>query len=318
MDNTLAEKQELLDNIDYLEGSLGSSQAANEQSNKQVDELKVLVKEFNELTDEKSKIIDQREDQLAQNENINASIVSEKNKEISELKKQNLTDAIQLRDHLTTLMKENTRIILQNAEMMNELGEKSRVIEQLEDQLAKLKHENAKIISESNKEMTELNYEKSRAIEELVEQLAKLMRENSSLAIELSNMAYKNKKLTELQEQVESLRKHKKLILSQLDLVDHNLSYTDVEIEKLMKDLDRGMFEKDVLWMALGFSLKNCATNEKVHTRETRNLKNQPEEMTFLLNKTNSWSNVSGRKNQVRVCREKFLLCKYLYAFYQS
>ena len=58
------------------------------------------------------------------------------------------------------------------------LEKNRRVIDELEDQLAKLKHENAKIISEneitkiiskSNKEMTEQNDEKSRAIEELAE-----------------------------------------------------------------------------------------------------------------------------------------------------
>ena len=59
------------------------------------------------------------------------------------------------------------------------LEKNRRVIDELEDQLAKLKHENAKIISENgitkiiskciNKEMTEQNDEKSRAIEELAE-----------------------------------------------------------------------------------------------------------------------------------------------------
>ena len=59
------------------------------------------------------------------------------------------------------------------------LEKNRRVIDELEDQLAKLNYENAKIISENvitkiiskciNKEMTEQNDEKSRAIEELAE-----------------------------------------------------------------------------------------------------------------------------------------------------
>ena len=40
--------------------------------------------EFNELKDENSKVIDHLEDQLAQSENVNANIVSEKNEVISE------------------------------------------------------------------------------------------------------------------------------------------------------------------------------------------------------------------------------------------
>ena len=59
------------------------------------------------------------------------------------------------------------------------LEKNRRVIDELEDQLAKLNYENAKIISENvitkiiskciNKEMTEQNDEKSRAVEELAE-----------------------------------------------------------------------------------------------------------------------------------------------------
>ena len=263
-------------------------------------------KELNDLNDEKSKFIDLLEDQLAQSENRSVRIVSENNKEINELKKQHSKDDIQLRDHLATLMKDHSRIVSVNVQMMNELGEKSRVVDKLEEQLAKLKNENARIISDNNKELRKLNDEKARAIAELEGQLAELMRENVSLAAELSEISYNDKKLTELQQQVEHLRRQKNLLLTELDMVYDSSNYNDFVIEKLIRDLEREMFEKNVFSKALEFSLENCAIKEKVHAGETRNLTNQLQEMTFLLNITNSFADSSQNKNQVCECREKF------------
>ena len=52
LDNALAEKQELLDDIEYLERSLGDSQAATELLNGKIDELKDMVKELNKRPDQ--------------------------------------------------------------------------------------------------------------------------------------------------------------------------------------------------------------------------------------------------------------------------
>ena len=183
-------------------------------------------KEFKKLIDEKSRFIDRLEDQLTQSRN--ATIVSEKTKELNELKMQHLRDDIQLRDELAMSMKDYARIVSANGKMMNQLVEKSRVIEALEDQLAKLKKENARVILDKNKEKMELNIKNARFIEQLEEQLAKLMREN-------------------------------------------------------------------------------CAIKGKEHARgETRNLKYQLQEMTFLLNITDSCSEANESKHQVCECREKF------------
>ena len=51
LDNALAEKQELLDDIEYLEGSLGYSQAVTELLNGKINELKDMVKELNKRPD---------------------------------------------------------------------------------------------------------------------------------------------------------------------------------------------------------------------------------------------------------------------------
>ena len=51
LNNALAEKQQLLDDIDYLEGSLRDSQASHEHLNVQIDELKGMVKELNQRPD---------------------------------------------------------------------------------------------------------------------------------------------------------------------------------------------------------------------------------------------------------------------------
>lgn len=155
--------------------------------------------------------------------------------------------------------------------------------------------------------MRKLNDEKARAIEELEGQLAEQMRENVSLAAELSEISCNDKKLTELQQQVQHLKRQKNMILSELDMVYDSSNYNDFVIEKLIRDLEREMFEKNVFSTALEFSLENCAIKEKVHARETRNLTNQLKEMTFLLNITNSYVDSGQNKNQVCERREKFL-----------
>ena len=52
LDNALAEKQELLVDIEYLERSLGDSQAATELLNGKINELKDMVKELNKRPDQ--------------------------------------------------------------------------------------------------------------------------------------------------------------------------------------------------------------------------------------------------------------------------
>ena len=224
---------------------------------------------------------------------------------MNSIKKQHSRDDIQLRDQLAMLMKDHSRIVSANDKMINQLGEKSRVIEALEDQLAKIKNENARVILDTNMEKMELNNKNSRVIDQLEEQLAKLIKENSSLTSELSNIS-NNDKMTEPQEQVQKLRTQKNLILSELDVMYHCLNYNDIVIDKLIKDLEQEMLEKDALSTALEFSLDNCAIKEKAHARETRNLKYQLQEMTNLLNMTVSCSNANESKHQVCECREKF------------
>ena len=65
--NALAEKQELLDDIDDLEGGLRDSQKANEKLNARIDELKDMVKELKEaeiLKGSKEKLLSFQADPL--------------------------------------------------------------------------------------------------------------------------------------------------------------------------------------------------------------------------------------------------------------
>ena len=52
LDNALADKQELLDDIEYLKRSLGDSQATTEQLNEKINELKDMVKELKKQPDQ--------------------------------------------------------------------------------------------------------------------------------------------------------------------------------------------------------------------------------------------------------------------------
>ena len=84
------------------------------------------------------------------------------------------------------------------------------------------------------------------------------------------------------------------------------LNYNDILIEKLVKDLEHEMLEKYAFSTALEFSLDNCAIKEQEYARETRNLNYQIQEMTFLLNITDSCSDANESKHQVCECRKRF------------
>ncbi|KAJ7376850.1 hypothetical protein OS493_031998 [Desmophyllum pertusum] len=208
-------------------------------------------------------------------------------------------------------------------DMKNQKDGTSRVIDQLEEQLAIFEKENARIISEKDKELLELSElvdQKSRVIDQLEDQLATLRKENSTMTTELSTVSDKDKQLRELWEQVENLKKHNEIIQNGLDLASRSSSETDVKINNLKQELQHEKSEKEIFNTALELAVHNYVINDKAHSIETRQLENQLAEMkrlretqalkvvylsisqtlTFLMNKEEFCSD-TGNKAQV-VC----------------
>ena len=105
------------------------------------------------------------------------------------------------------------------------------------------------------------------------------------MTTELSKVSDKDKRLTELQERLEILKEQNNFTRSELDIAHRSLKYTDEKIVQLMKELERERFDKDVLAMALEFSLDNCAVKERVHAKEARKRENELAEMKRLIKK---------------------------------
>ncbi|KAJ7376859.1 hypothetical protein OS493_032007 [Desmophyllum pertusum] len=161
----------------------------------------------------------------------------------------------------------------------------SRVIDQLEEQLAIFENENARIISEKDKELLELSEladEKSRVIDQLEDQLATLRKENSTMTTELSTVSDKDKRLSELWEQVENLKNQNEIIQNELEQASRSSSETDVKIDNLKQELQHEKSEKEIFNTALELAVNNYVMNEKVHSIETRQLETQLAEMKRL------------------------------------
>lgn len=281
LENALKDKLELLDEVEFLEDSLRFSTENNKRLENRVDELNETIKELKKRADmdnkrheyghlreqvellkgslelsnqretllrcqvvgleadlsnfkhceqalkcnlktsenEKSRIIEQLEEQPRPAENENARMIAEltrvSDKEIllSELKKENMRVIKQLEDQLNKLTKENSML---NAELskasekdnqMTELkSETTKVIKQLEDQVATLKKENDNLasefhrVSQKDNEMTELKNEMSTIIKHLEDHVANLKKENHNLATELCKLSKKNSEMIELKD----------------------------------------------------------------------------------------------------------------------
>ena len=345
LENARVEKQELLDDTDYLEGILGDSQAANEQLNMQINELKGMVKEANkrpdyghlreevelpkgsldvyfykekliniqvealtaeashfkacELRDETSALLEQLESQLDLCMKENARIVSEKDIELNELKEAKSKVIDDLNDQLAKLTNNHARIISEKEKEFKELiDEKSRCIDRLEDQLTESENRNATIVSQKTKELNELKKQHSRDDIQLRDQLAMLMKDHARTVSEngemMNQLGEKSRVIEALDDQLAKLKnENARVILDKNKLKIELNKKTCRFIEQLEEQLAKLMRE-------------NCAITEKEHARETRNLKYQLREMTFLLNIKDSCSDANESKHQVCECREKF------------
>ncbi|XP_078370139.1 uncharacterized protein LOC144653885 [Oculina patagonica] len=248
-DKALMERQELIDDVKYFEGSLKRSQAVNETLNAHVDELNEMVKELTKRP-----------------------CYGHFRKEVELFKK----GSVDLGTHPDGLFKSS----------IQEEASLSRVIDQLEEQLALFEKENARVLLEKEEELNDIKYEKSRVIEELEDRVDKLRRENSNMVTELSE---KDKRLCDLQLQVENLRNHNELIHNKLNLVNHSFSEANFKIRGLMEELQHDKSNEEILNKALEMAVNNFVVNQKVHLIKTRELENELAQMKRLSRETHAF-----------------------------
>ena len=261
---------------DQLEMSMNENARITSEKNKEITELK----------EEKSRAFGQFMDRLDSLIDENAQIVAEKDKKINELKNQK-TRAIdqlegekwsvigQFNNRIESIMNENARAISEKDKELNDLQNKmSNMFDQFNDRFSMIMDENDRNSSEKEAVISELKVEKSRSICQLKNQLTKLKKENSTLKTELLKESNKDKRLAELQEQIENLKEQKILTHFELDMCNK----TDIKNEKLM-------------------SLKNQIIEMKRQTEKAPiTVLDKQETQTFLLNQTDSYSH-TGNKN---------------------
>ena len=145
-----------MDDTDYLEGILRDRQASNEQLNKQINELKGMVKEANK-----------RPDYGHSPEQV-------------ELLKGSL-DVCFYKEKLINIQVEALTADASHFKACELTDETSALLEQLVSQLDLCRKENARIMSEKDIELYELRDAKSKVIDDLNYQLAKSQRKRNSL-----------------------------------------------------------------------------------------------------------------------------------------
>ena len=244
LDNAVSVKDELLDDVEYLEDSLRVSRERNEELNARVEEMNETMEELKkeiaminkrheyghlreevELLKGSLELCNHREKLLrCQVDSLETEVSHFKNREqtfkseLETLKDEKSMIINQLKEKLATAEIENARMIAELSsvsdkdKMFNDLkDENMRNINQLEDKLVKLTEENSTLTTElskaldTNNELTELRDEASRVINDLEDQLAELKKENFTLSTELSKVAEKDKKLAELRKENSAL-----------------------------------------------------------------------------------------------------------------
>ncbi|XP_078364054.1 uncharacterized protein LOC144648304 isoform X1 [Oculina patagonica] len=273
LEYALTEKQELLDDVDYLEDNLRDSRECNEQLNARVDELNETIKELRkkaamgkkrhdyghlreevELLKGSMELCNHREKLLrCQVDALETDVSSHKNCEQTfksdyktlEEEKSMIID--QLKEQLATAEIENTRMIAELSRMSHEdnklselKDENIRTITQREDQLAKLTEENSRLATELSKasdkgdELTELRGETAKVIKQLEDQLAVLRKENSTLTTKLSMAGEKDKQLAELREENFTLNRE----LAKVSKKDNELIELRGKTSRIIKQLE--------------------------------------------------------------------------------
>ncbi|KAJ7365296.1 hypothetical protein OS493_005400 [Desmophyllum pertusum] len=274
------------------------------------ESLDIALMEKHELLVDVEYLESRFKDSQASKEQLNAR-VEELKEMVKELNKRRdyehlreevelLNGSLVLCNHREELLK--LQVDALEADFKSVKDETSTVVDQLEVQLDTFMTENARVISEKDKELNEL-----------VNQLAMM---NTELLKESNN----DKRLAELQEQVENLREQKKLSQFELDLAYRSLNETNVKLDQLMKELERDTLDKDYFNMVLEFLLNNYVVTEKVHAMKAGKLAHElahalvptilarkdhtlylglSEPLTLLLNNADSYSEA---ENETQIC----------------
>ncbi|KAL9966328.1 hypothetical protein ACROYT_G024382 [Oculina patagonica] len=204
---------------------------SNEENVKLLVQISVMKKEMKDLQEKNDTLQNKLETKRADLNSLGCK-VDALEKELAHFKTCEL-DYKKLEDRLASLTKENARITSEKIQEINQLkDENSGVINQLEEQLATSMKENAKIMFEKDKELNErLQEEKSRVFDQFKDRIASFMNENAKIISE------KDKEMNELKKQkskvIEQLESEKWSIIGQFN---ERLAEKDKELKKLQHE----------------------------------------------------------------------------------
>ena len=217
LENALKDKLELLDDVEYLEESLRFSRENNERLNNRVDELNETIKELKK----RAKMDNKRHEYGHLREEVEllqgSLELSNQRETLSRCKVDDLEAEVSHFKHCEQTLKSNLKTVK---------SEKSRIIEQLEEQLSTAENENTRMMAELSRASDNENLlqnENMRVIKQLEEQLNKLINENSMLNAELSKVSEKDNQMTELKSETTMVIKRLEDQLVNLEMENHNL-----------------------------------------------------------------------------------------------
>ena len=274
LDYAKMDNEDLVYNIESLEEKLRESEESNEKLNFQLDELKVMMKELKktgDLQNDRHNYGYLREEV----ELLNGSIVLSKHHEkhlqcqlngLEEAFKASKCEAEQVigdyKQQILCLEKENCWMKAELSEMTNnddqlrELKEEqARIVRRLQDQLATLENDNARLNAEVNEEklkvsdnegkVRELKEQNARVIEQLQHDLVSLQNENVKMAEEVSKVSEKENHLNEVrdenaritaqfQKQLAKLENEKSKMVAKLS----NISHKETQLKELLEEIE--------------------------------------------------------------------------------
>ena len=234
-----AERKELLNSVGYLEESLKNSQEKNEDLTFEVDELTIMMQEMKRdywMEHNRGGCGHLREEVELLNGSLELKeqriVLLESQVDAFKAERSSFTNAAQsMKREMEILNNEKATTKTQFHERNRET---SKIISDLQDEIAKLQKEKSTLSSELSKEsgedkqLCEITCEKSWITRKLEDHITRLRRENCSLTARFSKVYEKDVQLIELKEKVE-FKKHQLKNLTEAAKASLNNKEKEVE-----------------------------------------------------------------------------------------
>ena len=234
-----AERKELLNSVGYLEESLKNSQEKNEDLTFEVDELTIMMQEMKReywMEHNRGGCGHLREEVELLNGSLELKeqriVLLESQVDAFKAERSSFTNAAQSMEREMEIL--NNEKATTKTQFHERNRETSKIISDLQDEIAKLQKEKSTLSSELSKEsgednqLCEITCEKSWITRKLEDHITRLRRENCSLTARVSKAYEKDVQLIELKEKVE-FNKHQLKNLTEAAKASLNNKEKEVE-----------------------------------------------------------------------------------------